>query len=58
MAALFVRERTGIGQKGVFVKGAAGAAAGPTLGQHTEEILQSLGYTVEQLAELKRAKVI
>jgi crotonobetainyl-CoA:carnitine CoA-transferase CaiB-like acyl-CoA transferase len=30
----------------------------PTLGQHTEEILQGLGYTVEQLAELKRAKVI
>jgi crotonobetainyl-CoA:carnitine CoA-transferase CaiB-like acyl-CoA transferase len=30
----------------------------PTLGQHTEEILQSLGYTAEQLAELKRAKVM
>ena len=30
----------------------------PTLGQHTEEILQSLGYTVEQVAELKQAKVI
>jgi crotonobetainyl-CoA:carnitine CoA-transferase CaiB-like acyl-CoA transferase len=30
----------------------------PTLGQHTEEVLQSLGYTAEQLAELKRAKVI
>ena len=30
----------------------------PTLGQHTEEILQGLGYTAEQLAELKGAKVI
>jgi len=30
----------------------------PTLGQHTEEILHSLGYTAEQVAELKRAKVI
>jgi crotonobetainyl-CoA:carnitine CoA-transferase CaiB-like acyl-CoA transferase len=30
----------------------------PTLGQHTEEILQGLGYTAEQLADLERAKVI
>jgi formyl-CoA transferase len=30
----------------------------PTLGQHTAEILRSLGYTAEQLAELKRARVI
>ena len=30
----------------------------PTLGQHTEEILQSCGYTAEQVAELKRARVI
>jgi crotonobetainyl-CoA:carnitine CoA-transferase CaiB-like acyl-CoA transferase len=30
----------------------------PTLGEHTEEILHSLGYTADQVAELKRAKVI
>lgn len=30
----------------------------PALGEHTEEILHSLGYTPEQCAELKRAKVI
>jgi crotonobetainyl-CoA:carnitine CoA-transferase CaiB-like acyl-CoA transferase len=30
----------------------------PTLGQHTEEILQSLGYSLDQVAELKRTKVI
>jgi crotonobetainyl-CoA:carnitine CoA-transferase CaiB-like acyl-CoA transferase len=30
----------------------------PTLGEHTEEILHSLGYTADQVAELKRTKVI
>jgi crotonobetainyl-CoA:carnitine CoA-transferase CaiB-like acyl-CoA transferase len=30
----------------------------PALGQHTVEILQSLGYSADQVAELKRAKVI
>ncbi len=30
----------------------------PTLGEHTQEILHSLGYTADQVAELKRAKVI
>jgi crotonobetainyl-CoA:carnitine CoA-transferase CaiB-like acyl-CoA transferase len=30
----------------------------PTLGEHTEEVLHSLGYTAEQMAELKRARVI
>jgi crotonobetainyl-CoA:carnitine CoA-transferase CaiB-like acyl-CoA transferase len=30
----------------------------PALGEHTAEILQSLGYTADQVADLKRAKVI
>jgi crotonobetainyl-CoA:carnitine CoA-transferase CaiB-like acyl-CoA transferase len=30
----------------------------PALGEHTEEILQDLGYTAEQVAALKRAKAI
>jgi crotonobetainyl-CoA:carnitine CoA-transferase CaiB-like acyl-CoA transferase len=30
----------------------------PALGEHTEEILRSLGYTADQVAELKQAKVI
>jgi formyl-CoA transferase len=30
----------------------------PTLGQHSEEILQRLGYTAERVAALKRAQVI
>jgi crotonobetainyl-CoA:carnitine CoA-transferase CaiB-like acyl-CoA transferase len=30
----------------------------PTLGEHTEETLHRLGYTADQVAELKRAKVI
>jgi formyl-CoA transferase len=30
----------------------------PTLGEHTTEILDSLGYTAAQVVELKRAKVI
>jgi formyl-CoA transferase len=30
----------------------------PTLGEHTEEVLHSLGYTAEQVAELKQARVI
>jgi len=30
----------------------------PALGEHTVEILQSLGYTADQVAELKRATVI
>jgi formyl-CoA transferase len=30
----------------------------PALGEHTAAILQSLGYTADQVAELKRAKVI
>jgi crotonobetainyl-CoA:carnitine CoA-transferase CaiB-like acyl-CoA transferase len=30
----------------------------PTLGEHTAEILHSLGYTADQVAALKRAKVI
>jgi crotonobetainyl-CoA:carnitine CoA-transferase CaiB-like acyl-CoA transferase len=32
--------------------------AAPTLGEHSEEILQSLGYAAEQIAELKRSRVI
>lgn len=31
---------------------------GPELGQHTEEVLLALGYSWQQLAELKEAKVI
>jgi crotonobetainyl-CoA:carnitine CoA-transferase CaiB-like acyl-CoA transferase len=30
----------------------------PALGEHTEEVLRSLGYTPDQVEELKRAKVI
>jgi crotonobetainyl-CoA:carnitine CoA-transferase CaiB-like acyl-CoA transferase len=30
----------------------------PILGKHTEEILHSLGYTPDQVVQLKRAKVI
>jgi crotonobetainyl-CoA:carnitine CoA-transferase CaiB-like acyl-CoA transferase len=30
----------------------------PTLGEHTEEILHSLGYGADQIAELKRSQVI
>jgi crotonobetainyl-CoA:carnitine CoA-transferase CaiB-like acyl-CoA transferase len=32
--------------------------AAPTLGEHTEEILHSLGYSAAQIAEWKRSKVI
>jgi crotonobetainyl-CoA:carnitine CoA-transferase CaiB-like acyl-CoA transferase len=32
--------------------------AAPALGEHTEEVLHSLGYTPDQVEELKRAKVI
>ena len=31
---------------------------GPKLGEHTEEILESVGYTAEQIEELRRAKVV
>ena len=32
--------------------------APPTLGQHTDEVLRSIGYTPEQMAALRREKVI
>lgn len=32
--------------------------AAPTLGQHSEEILQSLGYTAQEIADFSTAKVI
>jgi crotonobetainyl-CoA:carnitine CoA-transferase CaiB-like acyl-CoA transferase len=32
--------------------------AAPTLGEHTEEILHSLGYSAAQIAQLKRSKAI
>lgn len=31
---------------------------GPTLGQHNEEIYRELGYTDEELAQMKAEKVI
>ena len=30
----------------------------PLLGEHTEEVLAQLGYTKDQIAELREAKVI
>ena len=30
----------------------------PTLGEHTDEIMESLGYSVEDLADLKSKRVI
>jgi formyl-CoA transferase len=30
----------------------------PLLGEHTEEVLKQLGYTGDQIAELRAAKVI
>jgi len=30
----------------------------PTLGQHTDEILEELGYPPERIAELRQAEVI
>jgi len=32
--------------------------APPTLGQHTDEVLRSIGYTPEQMDALRREKVI
>ncbi|MBI2871676.1 MAG: CoA transferase [Chloroflexi bacterium] len=32
--------------------------AGPTVGQHTDEVLKELGYSAEQIAELRQAKVV
>jgi len=31
---------------------------GATLGQHTDQVLDELGYSVERIAELRRAKVV
>ena len=32
--------------------------AAPTLGEHTEAVLQSLGYTAEKISALRQAEVI